>query len=1093
MRRFSLLGTSALGSAAVIGLSMVAAAPAHAQSTPSTSQTQPSAGPGGAQPDTPACPDSSQGTTGTPNNPEGCLQGEVELESGQDADTATAGGDDQSIVVTGSRIRRPNLTSTVPITSVTIAELPNQGQASIGDALNDLPALRSTFSQQNSGRFIGTAGLNLLDLRGLGTARTLVLVNNRRHVTSTPGDFDVDVNTIPQDLIERVDVVTGGSSAVYGSDALAGVVNFILRRNFDGIRLRAQGGISSRGDRGISFAALTAGRNFADDRGNVAVSLEYTNAEPLFFRDRPNQSGFNGLSRCDFIAVENTVTNPEPPQGNGIPDNQLVCNIRSGTLSEGGTIGVGLPNGERLRFAPNGDIFSDIPLRTFPNTTNVQGGQGSTVRETGQFAVGQDRYTANLLARFSVSEAFTPFIEAKYVRQEVQQQGQPSFFQGNLAPFFAGNFGVAVPNIRCDNPFLTPQALETIRARFPVVRNAAGQVTSLGLCNTSTGAFNPAGALPVSRFNTDTRPREEDDIRQTYRVVAGIEGDFNGDWHYEISGNYGRFENETVRRNELFFRNVDGTPAGFALAVDAVRNAQGQIVCRVNADTDPNNDVPGCVPINLFGSGNISPAGEDFILTTSTVNSRATQKNALALINGDLSQLFELPGGPVGFAVGAEYRRETAFEDADPLSKSGGTFFNQFQLFDPPALEVKEVFGEISIPLLRDLPFARELTFSGAARYSDYNTAADKTFSYNVNGIYAPNRDIRFRANYSRAVRVPTLGDLFSPATQSFAFLADPCDAQFITNGPNRVANCNATGVPTTIQPGSPCISAATPVGSPFINCVARSNNIPFQQSGNELLQEETSKSLTLGVVLTPQFLSGFSLTVDYYDIRVRDLIATLGPQTILNLCFDQPNINNQFCQLLTERDQFGLFQSPAAISGGVNFAKQTTKGIDVDLAYRRTFGALRFSTRGIATYVLNRSNFTNPQFPFVENRIRSELGDPVFNASLSTTLGYGIFDLSHTMRYIGRQTIAAAFETQNRFNGNQATNADAFPRVYYPDVFYHDFRLQMKVNPEYRFYLGIDNAFDRDPPLDLTGTGAGSGIFSNIGRYFYAGAEINF
>jgi outer membrane receptor protein involved in Fe transport len=246
MTRFALLGSSAIGSAAFIGFSMLAAAPAYAQGgQPADCSTLPT------QAERDAC---TAGTTPT---------------------TATTETNEPGITVTGTRIRRPNLQSPVPITSVTAEELPNQGQANIGDALNDLPSIRSTFSQQNSGRFIGTAGNNFLDLRGLGTARTLVLVNGRRHVTASVGDFIVDVNTIPQDLVERIDIVTGGEAAIYGSDAVAGVINFVLKRDFDGIRVRAQDGISSRGDRNVQFATLTAGRNFADGRANVAEWHEY--------------------------------------------------------------------------------------------------------------------------------------------------------------------------------------------------------------------------------------------------------------------------------------------------------------------------------------------------------------------------------------------------------------------------------------------------------------------------------------------------------------------------------------------------------------------------------------------------------------------------------------------------------------------------------------------------------------------------------------------------------------------------------------------------------------------------------------------------
>jgi len=228
------------------------------------------------------------GKTDTSANPAGVATPEEKSHNGLVTAPAVenAGGSADAIVVTGSRIARPNLDSAVPITSISVQELTSTGNVSIGDALNQLPALRSTFSQSNSTRFIGTAGINALDLRGLGTARTLVLVDGRRIVTATPGVERVDTNIIPTDLIERVDLVTGGNSAIYGSDAVAGVVNFVLKRNFDGIRVRGQGGITTYGDRGSYFTSLTAGHNFGEGRGNIAVAFEYAKENPLYYTDR---------------------------------------------------------------------------------------------------------------------------------------------------------------------------------------------------------------------------------------------------------------------------------------------------------------------------------------------------------------------------------------------------------------------------------------------------------------------------------------------------------------------------------------------------------------------------------------------------------------------------------------------------------------------------------------------------------------------------------------------------------------------------------------------------------------------------------------
>ncbi len=1044
MRKMGMLGSSAIGSAAFAAF--VFAAPAYGQGTQPADDRQ-----------APATADA---------------QGDAQSDADVQTPPQTAG--EGGITVTGTRIRRPNLQSPVPITSMSAEELPNQGQASIGDALNDLPSLRSTFSQQNSGRFIGTAGLNQLDLRGLGTNRTLVLVNGRRHITAVPGQFIVDVNTIPQDLVERIDIVTGGESAIYGSDAIAGVVNFILKRNFDGVRVRGQGGISERGDRGIYFTSVTAGHNFADGRGNIAVNLEYTHAAPLYQYERARYRHV-----CGFEPVENTVG--EPQAGNGIPDTAYVCGIVVPAITVGGSIGLlsadpaialsfdragnlQLAQADRSLLNFNGDVLSSNPL------------VGTPLNERDQLAVGQDRYTANLLAHFDVSDAFKPFVEAKFVHQRVRQEGQPTFFQGRLATFFANNFGAVVPSLRCNNPFLTAQALSTLQ--------------SFGVCtNVATGTFTS------NRFNADFGGRGEIDKRDTYRILGGVEGDFNGSWHYEISANYGHFKSDLTQLNNLYFRDINGNPAGFALAVDAVRNAAGQIVCRVNQVTVT---VPDCVPINLFGEGAPSQAALDFVNTTSHLFGRASELDILAFLSGDTAKFFSLPGGPVGFSLGAEYRRETAFRTADALSQSGGTFFNRFPAFDPPPFSVKEVFGELNLPILKDVPLAHELTLSGAARYSDYNTAADKTWAWNINGIYSPVSDLRLRANYSRSVRVPTLLDLYAPGSQSFAFLTDPCSQRNInTGGTNRAANCAALGVPTTIQAGSPCIGInGLKIGDPFINCVAEGSprsSIGFIQAGNPNLKAEVGKSLTVGGVLTPRFLPGFSLSVDYFNIKVTSLIAVLTAQTILNQCVDQPTINNQFCQLLTPRTPFGLFQSPALVAAGVNFAKQTSRGIDFDLTYRHDLGnSNRLSLRGIATYTLERNNYLDPVNPTLFTRQLSTLGDPVFSGALITALTHGPFTLQYTLRYIGTMTIAT-YETTHASQGNPPQNPDLTSPARYPQVFYHDFRFETKVNNRFRWYFGVDNAFDKQPPFGLTGTGAGGAIYTNIGRYFYSGVTVDF
>lgn len=1015
------------------------------------------------------------------------------------------------IIVTGSHLTRPTLSSPVPLTTVNPGELSDGGKVSLGDTLNDLPSLRSTFSSGNSTRFIGTAGLNILDLRGLGTSRTLVLVNGRRHITASPGDYLVDVNTIPVDLLERVDIVTGGNSAIYGSDAVAGVVNFVLKRDFDGIAIRGQGGISSHHDRGSYFVSSTFGRNFADGRGNIAVSAEYAKANPVYFRDRDDITGaFSG--RCQFQTVD--PTGGEPFGTDGIFDNAFQCGVRNGSISDGGTIGrTGV--GTYLRFQPNGSLIFDTAPGNYENagSSNINGGGGSTLRNTGIMLAGVERYDVNVLFHYDFSDALRFYAEGKYVRVNANQEGQPSFFQGSLKSFFATTNAqfAAISELRCSNAFLTPGALTTLQ--------------STGRCLTpSTGTFT------MSRFNIDFGGRGELHKRDTYRFVGGIEGTFNDDWHYDLSVNYGRLDTDLRSLNNLKLFDVNGNLDGFLLASDAVLapvgftgsnfllNSAGQkVICNVNSVT---NTRPDCVPVNLFGDGAPNASALAFINTEGHRVQRAEEFQASFNLSGDLSQLFSLPGGPIGFAFGAEYREEIAHSNWDPLVASGATFLNKLLPFNPPKQTVKEAYGEIDLPLLKDMPFAKELTVRGAGRVSDYNSRTGTVWAWNVDAIYAPVEDVRFRVAYATSVRAPTQSDLFSPQSQNFAFITDPCDQNAITSGSGtRAQNCLAAGVPTTYTAPvlAACASSAQPgtPGAPWRNCIANSVTTGFVSGGNPTLEAERGKSLTIGMVLEPHWIPGLTFTVDYYRIEVKQLIATLGAQTILNLCYDSPTLVNSFCATVNRDATTGLFIQPAVISGGINFAKQKTEGLDFDLAYRHTFSnGHKISVRAIATRVMLLDNYVDPTLPQLPNRQLGELGDPQWAANASINYDFGPVDFTYTARYIGKQTIGT-WEAQNKFTGIcpstgltgfsgrtctagqlavlDPQNNDQFPQVFYPGVIYHSVRLNFAVaDNKYNFYIGIDNLMDKKPPLGLLGT-AGGDPYDTIGRFMYAGFKANF
>jgi outer membrane receptor protein involved in Fe transport len=1023
---------------------------------------------------------------------------------------AAPADDGATIIVTGTRINRPNLTSAVPVTSITAVELTqSSGNVSIGDTLNELPQLRATRTQANSTRFIGTAGITALDLRGLGTARTLTLVDGRRLITATPGSIVPDINDIPTDLIERVDIVTGGNSAIYGSDAVAGVVNFILKQNFEGFSGRAQSGISSRGDRGTYFVDLTAGHNFADGRGNVSVSAEFVHEDTLTNLQRDNQTG--ALSgQNGFTNVENTGANLnpsagalhpiQPSTGNGIPDRAFLRNLTFNSISEGGLFTAscpvvaatgesaaafaarrlvactGIPNpassnalaqfGNLFVFNRDGTLIKNpliTDLRPFGSSFSV-GGRSSTLRLTGFLTPGIERKSFNFLTHYEISPAFVPYIQARYVHVTANQQGQPTFFNNAFD---------------INNPFLTAQAKTLLQSVL-----APGQTS-----------------FTAQRFNIDFGGRGELHTRDNYTALAGVRGTFFDDWKYDASVNYSHLYTYYQTQGNVLRPQ-------YANSINATTNAAGQIVCAINAVTVTD---PACVPVNLFGDSQPSKAALNYFGYTSSRKQKADLLDATVSVSGDSSKLFSMPGGPVAFAIGAEYRRETAYAAYDKVTSNpaGLTFLNVIPDFRPPASIVKEGFLEVNVPLIKDKPLIQELTVDGAVRVSNYNIGNTGTvYTYNGNLVYAPVRDIKFRAGYARAIRAPTQSDLYGSQSQTFLNgLVDPCGQQNINNGPNtnRIANCAAAGVPTT-QTFS--VGGVTST-EPFSN--RPNSGISGFNGGNPKLSAEKSDSVTIGAIVQPRFIPGLALTVDYYHINIKNVIVSVAPQTIINQCYDSTTgINNPFCAVVF-RNPNGTFkgQSDVQHAGGVvsltrtgpsfvstpfNYARNVTSGIDVDLSYRVDVGnGVGVNLRAIATHTFVKNNFNNITDPKFAIRQLGVLGDPEWQGQVSANVTKGIFNVGYRMRLIGRTVVSGAYETQNSFQGRPPQNPDAYPFTWYPTVTYHDLRVDIAPKKlPFSMYLGVDNIFDQLPPYDLLGTEGGN-PYNPTGRAFYVGVKVRY
>ncbi|MGX0586409.1 outer membrane receptor protein involved in Fe transport [Sphingomonas sanguinis] len=1049
----------------------------------------------------------------------------------EDADTTSQAAQpgnrsgDGDVVVTGSRIRLTNkFDAAIPVESINAAELlGTRGDIALGDAVSQLPQLRSTFTQANSTGSIGTAGINLLDLRGLGTARTLTLVNGRRVVTAVPGSYTPDVNTIPFDLVDGIEIVTGGQSAVYGSDAIAGVVNFKLKRDFEGTRLRAQSGVTSYGDRGTYLISGVTGANFAEGRFNLTVSAEYSKSNPVFYDQRDYLGAYGGTPAF----INSQITNAPNRNFDGIPNTAFVP--RGSVFSNrsiGGSVittcpttataanaaqraavctGQNSPTGSPIAytyiFQPNGSLLKDSPSTTGLVDNRAIGGGvlfggGASGVEGAMLMPGLDRFLANILLNGDISPAFKPFVEFSFAKiKATQQSTQPSFTGGTLTNVFSVN-----------NPFLTNDARSTL-------------TTILGPTATS---------FQLNRFNNDLGTRAEFHDRKTYRGVIGVRGDIvpSGDLYYEVAGNYGRTENfyrtggNVLLANYARAVNAVVAPAGYT-GSNFVLNSRGQrVICAVNAN--PATADPNCVPLNLFGQNAADPRATNYITYTSTRNQWAEEINATAFISGNTRSFFNLPGGPVYFVLGGEYRREDAFSGQDPVTASGATFLNPAATFDPPAVNIKEAYGELRLPLLANIPFIKELSVEGAGRISDYGGNTGSVWAWNAGVIWAPVSDLRFRASLSRSVRAPNLSNLYASQSQTFVSIADPCDqpggnnaSNNITSNPNRARNCAAAGIPTTITFTDPTTGAQ--LIRPWTN--QSPSTIPGVNQGNIGLTPEVGNSFTLGLMYQPQQVRGLTIKVDYYNVRVKNVISGLTGQQIVNRCYDDTNgINNPFCAAVFRRQsadpvqnytflgqtgrtidqsQFQFDRSGNGISfinQPFNFAALKTNGIDFDVQYAKRFSEnASLNASFTASYIINRLNYAYIAEPGRYDRLNSTLGDPNWQARFNINGKVGLIDFGYTARYVGKQIVSSlSYETFFASQGRPALNPDARPFVYYSPIVYHDARIGVNATDKFRLYFGVDNITNQLPPYDLTGTGSDA-IYPNIGRFLYAGVEARF
>nr|WP_283773397.1 TonB-dependent receptor [Altererythrobacter sp. KTW20L] len=982
----------------------------------------------------------------------------------QDVDTTGAAASDGGdiIFVTGSRIARPETDNAAPVVSITAQNIEQSGLTNITELLTQTPSLfnsEDNFDAAGSQARFGGAGVNLLNLRNLGAKRTLVLVDGRRHVAGAPGEAAVDINTIPTALVERIDVLTGGVSPIYGADGVSGVVNFVMKDDFEGLDFRAQQGISDFGDAESTFVSATVGRQVHGGRGNIALSYEFRRDERVAFGDRPN-GRFDAL-----LLVRNPDDQPDDPN---IPDNIPLPFIGWADSAPGGALVI--DSSFAAVFRGDGQVYNpgtSLPGSGFRSAGTANTDDTPVASYQGDLQAQTEHHSLNFFSHYDVTPTVRFFAEGKYVDTQTFTISQPSF-----------DFFTFVSN---DNP-LIPQN----------VRDAVDAIAAIDAANAGDDDYEPIGfgGVLFNRDNFDLGTRGEFVDREVFRTVFGIDGDLTDNAQFELSYTFGQ---NNTKYTSLNYRIADR----YFAALDAVDEGQflngtpnGNIVCRVSIDgsgiVDSGNFSYGeapqtfapqdCVPLNVFGEGVASQASLDFINADLQNRFTITQYVVNGFVTGDFGHLFELPGGAIGYAFGAEYREERSKSLFDPISKQVADFDPDTGVMADLALladergafNVYEAFGEINIPLLADMPLAHLLEVSASARVSDYSISGYAD-SWAVSGIYAPIEDVRFRGSYSKSTRAPNITELFAPRTGTFSFIEDPCDPNNIDNGTEfRVANCRAL---------------IEGLGADFDDYdyeseIDSSASLPGFNSGNTNLAQERATTWTAGVVVSPSFIPNLYLSFDWFDIELNEAINTTSLTRLAEFCVDSPNLDNVFCPLVDRAQGTGYVESFQLAP--VNVAFFETSGADFTVNYSTRLGAgSALSFRGTVGY-LDKLNFL-PANGGTVNDDRGESGAPKWNGNADLTWSNDNWSINYGLQYIGRQSRYA----NDVIAGNPDIAAPEY--IYFNERFIHDARIQYNTAGErFGVYAGVNNFTNELPPLGSINAPTGW-----LGRYFYAGLRI--
>jgi iron complex outermembrane recepter protein len=995
----------------------------------------------------------------------------------------------QEVVVTGSRIARPEFDNLEPTSSVDSKTFDQRGYLDVGAALNELPAFGVAPSgPQNTQSGFGIAQ-SFVDLYGLGSQRTLTLVNGRRFVSESSATLNnsnantanggngtqVDLNVIPTKLIDHVDVLSVGGAPIYGADAIAGVVNIILKKDYQGLDVDGQVGASGQGDAWNYRTRILAGQNLFDGRANITAVAEFTKTDGLLGTSRPTYAADLGFLAPATPGKYTTVLTPAEsvPAVNfgGIPlvDDTLLAPAIGLT---GNVVGVTNAAGQTLAFGPGGTLQ---PYNTGTATGNpifASGGDGLRLSTVSNLLSPTERTNIDTNMHFQINDRVNAFGEGYFSESHATNLiAQPAyttnlFGEGGTAN---GNFVVNI-----NNPFLTPADRSLIQGAlntYLASLTAAGQTPQYQ--GVSVGPGQPV-AYPawntsqfyVSRANTDLQGGVATDTQDVFRGVAGLNGDFTfaqRNFNWEVSVSYGTSDN-TQATPSMVFQNV-------ANALNSTTNAAGQIVCAGTPVNGPTTTASStCAPLNIFGNGSPSLAAQQYITHLAMVDSFNTQRDTNAFIGGEI---LKVPAGEWKFSAGFENRRESA--DFDPDNYYTQDLGQTKTTGVEGSYVTNEAYFETLFPIfspMQDIPGLDRLELEGAARRVDNSVAGDAT-TYTYGLKWSPIEDVGFRANKTKSIRAPSITELFLPTAQTFSFANDPCDKTFVNQGPvpaQRAANCAAS------------IAGYSP--QTFVSNVVNASALGTT-SGNTGLQSEVAFSKTFGVVLRPRFVPKLNIAVDYIDIALKDAIESLTLTDNLDACYDSSNFpNNPACNTFT-RNTAGQITNFHA--GYVNAGLLEFTGIQAEVDYTVDLPWALGSLQGAAHY-LDTSRLKSQIATAAPLDISGQIGYSKSKGSIDLVYANQGFSWDWQALFIG----PAQFSNQNTSTSQNILGVGAWWDI--------NSTLGMKFTPQFQVRFIVDNVFNKQPPFPaIAGTGGNyapgtTTYFSGIiGRTLQISADYKF